>query len=227
MTDKYEKYATFSDNAMKDRMSSLMEAPKGASALIVPEEESRFTDEGWDKYYFFSVPADGGKHVGTCRAGRKRPAMIGPNTFSITAFSPEVIAQNRARIEARGARTDYTEMFSQFKRSPGAIKKPVKLGALQSFRPPTPGLLSKSASDTLLRSTHSVLSGSTRRGLDPEPSEPLEHHGPYWKANTRLMPDYVATKRKLMQGDHRTFVDLYSEDVPAPRSHCYTVAVGS
>mmetsp|Transcript_837 Transcript_837/g.1216 ORF Transcript_837/g.1216 Transcript_837/m.1216 type:complete len:89 (-) Transcript_837:169-435(-) len=34
-------------------------------------------------------------------------------------------------------------------------------------------------------------------------------------------------RRKLMQGDHRSFVDLYSEDVPAPSSHCYTVAVGS
>eukprot|EP00971_Amphidinium_carterae_P146695 2907395-Amphidinium_carterae.1 len=127
-----------------------MEAPKGASALIVPQEESRFTDEGWDKYYFFSVPADGTKLVGTCRAGRKRPAMIGPNTFSMTAFSPEVIARERGRIEARGARTEYAEMFSQFKRSPGAIKKPVKLGALQSFRPPTGGPLSKSASDSLI-----------------------------------------------------------------------------
>mmetsp|Transcript_45373 Transcript_45373/g.105282 ORF Transcript_45373/g.105282 Transcript_45373/m.105282 type:complete len:231 (-) Transcript_45373:45-737(-) len=230
MADKYEKYATFSDDAMKDRTTSLMKMSKNGPALTIPEEESRFTEEGWDKYYFFSIPVDGGRFVPTCRAGRQRPAMIGPNTLSMSAFAPEVIARERSRIEAKDARTEYLQSFGQFKRAPSAIKQPVKLGALQNLRPPTGHMPKSSSESTLIRASQSILADHRKKGLGVETSEPqhpLLRDGPYWKPGTRLMPDYLATRLKLMQGEHRTFVDLYSEDVPASKNHCYTLGVGA
>mmetsp|Transcript_59978 Transcript_59978/g.95244 ORF Transcript_59978/g.95244 Transcript_59978/m.95244 type:complete len:215 (-) Transcript_59978:26-670(-) len=177
--------------------------------------------EGWDKYYFFSVPAGGTHFPPTAMLGRRRPAAHGPQTFCSEAFSKEVIARERGRIEKRGPRTTYAEFHSQFPRSSTAQKGLPKYEG-QKFSATkhdatSPGVLMRAASDTLLQARAPAATGDVR---------PRERMGPHWPPKTEMRPDSLSTRKQLFPDGHLTFVDLFSADRPAPRGHGYTVHVG-
>lgn len=226
--DKFAKYYYHSDSTLKDRVAAL--APSGNKTVGHGPEPSEFTTTGWDKYFFYSIPVDMSICGPTARLGRSRPAMAGPNTFAVEAFSKDVIARERTRIEARGARTSYTEMFSQLPRAGTALNGPLRphdrkpVAAKPRFGAPPPSMLSKSASDSVIRSNEASKSAEVPTG--PNGEKQLLRDGPFWPPKEKMMPDSVITRQKLFGGEHRSFVDLYSKEIPAPRGFHYTVMNG-
>eukprot|EP00438_Fugacium_kawagutii_P004323 Skav229431 [mRNA] locus=scaffold2297:408217:418921:+ [translate_table: standard] len=118
-----EKYQNFSDSGMRDRVAAVHAGdytfPKEVDPTEDPaSQDSGFTSSGWDKYYFFSNPAScagpgkGNLHP-TARLGRNRPAMNGPQTFTIEAFTPEELKLARIRIEKKGARQSVSDTLTQ------------------------------------------------------------------------------------------------------------------
>lgn len=236
-TKAAERYLNFSDNTMQDRLAahaasiardqpkqkrSASESPVKLSHALEPSGRC----EGWDKYYFFSVPA-GGTVVGpTAMLGRRRPAAHGPQTFCNEAFSKEVIARERGRIEKRGgggSRSAYQELFSQLPRAPsGTMGLPTYEGqrfATTASNSISPGTLMRAASDSLLQGPPPAMNHSSA-------TQERERQGPHWPPKTEQRPDSLKTREKLFPGGHRTFVDLYSADRPAARGHGYSVFVG-
>jgi hypothetical protein len=226
-----ERYLNFSDNTMKDRLAAHAASQArasgksrkpalGASSLQL---EPSGPCEGWDKYYFFSVPAGGTVIPPTAMLGRRRPAMHGPQTFCTEAFSKEVVARERGRIEKRGARTCYTEFFSQFPRSSTAERGlPPYEGqgfSTTQHNAASPGTLMRAASDTLLQKRPAA------KAIGGEVIE-RERLGPHWPPKTEERPNHLKTRNSLFPDGHRTFVDLFSADRPAARGHGYTVFVG-
>mmetsp|Transcript_5384 Transcript_5384/g.9623 ORF Transcript_5384/g.9623 Transcript_5384/m.9623 type:complete len:238 (+) Transcript_5384:53-766(+) len=227
-----EKYQNFSDSGMRDRVAAVHSHEYTPPALSPEEDPSQhdsgFTSSGWDKYYFFSNPANcsgpgkGGLHP-TARLGRNRPAMNGPQTFTIEAFSPEELAFARKKIEKKGARTSYTESYSQFPRSSTSVLGPIE-------RPTGPHILKRAAesgqsvSDTL---SQAGLGALTRSSTVPELMVgPLTAHrmGPHWPPPGPERPDPLKTRQQLMaMGPHRTFVELHAKDRKAPGEYLYTV----
>lgn len=127
----FERYLNFSDQTTKDRISFAAKLraaragnpePESIAETDLPDEPeaqtSGFSKSGWDKYHFFSSTGQGdtkgGIHM-TARRGRARPAMTGPGTFRVVAFTD----QDMDRIRARGTdwnRTTYGESFGQLAR---------------------------------------------------------------------------------------------------------------
>merc|ERR1719311_797543 len=106
-------------------------------ALPIPEREEEptyRTTSGWDKYYFYSVPADASICNNTAMKGRRRPATIGPRTFGTLDFTPEQVAAFEKRKGSQGSlMSKYTEMFTQFKRSPSATNVAVSDDHMQTI----------------------------------------------------------------------------------------------
>lgn len=234
-TKAAERYLNFSDNTMQDRLAAHAAAlsrdlPKSKRATSNPAVKHGLEPsgrcEGWDKYYFFSVPA-GGTVVGpTAMLGRRRPAAHGPQTFCNEAFSKEVIQRERGRIEARGgggARTNYNELFSQLPRGATAeLGLPNYEGqpfATTHSNANSPGTLMKAASESLLQKSPPPMKMSSG-------TQERQRLGPHWPPKTEQRPDSLMTRAQLFPGGHRTFVDLYSADRPAARGCGYSIFVG-
>lgn len=231
MTSSFEKYQNFADNTMRDRVA-FAHAHEANPKEAGPEEDpslakSHFTSEGWDKYYFFSNPANcsgpgkGNLHP-TARLGRDRPSMIGPQTFTIEAFSPEELARARVQIEKKGARTTYKDSYSQLPRS-SSITGPVHplTGPDILHQAKTTG---QSVSDTLSQAGL----GTMTRALSATEilAGPLtaQRCGPHWPPHDgTTRPDPIKTREALMRGPHRTFVDLHAMDRKCPGPCSYTI----
>lgn len=260
-----ERYLNFSDNTMQDRLAA-------HAASLAREEEARLRSqgkkplkssvsasalgtqlepsgkcEGWDKYYFFSVPgykvtsgdakadkADKGKapvadpplKLPTANLGRRRPAMHGPQSFCNEAFSKERIQRERARIEKKGGGgncSDYQECFSQFPRGATATLGPPPYEgqrfAKTASNAISPGTINRSASESMLQAPPPTVAMSS--GVQER-----QRMGPYWPPKTEFRPDSLSTRQALFPGGHRTNVDLYSVDLPAARGCGYSVFVG-
>mmetsp|Transcript_28833 Transcript_28833/g.76217 ORF Transcript_28833/g.76217 Transcript_28833/m.76217 type:complete len:206 (-) Transcript_28833:36-653(-) len=192
---------------------------KGTSGPPAPlGEPSGFTSEGWDKYYFFSVPAGVADIHITARKGRSRPSMGGPQTFSIPSFNPEDLA--KAKKTMNGMRTTYSESYSQFPRSTTQQHGPIMSHARQDHTA-APGTLARIASDSVLNRPHERSAADHITGR----MVPLARAGPHWPPPSEARPDSLATRKALFDGaDHRTIVDLHSKDRTAPRSFVYEMA---
>ncbi|CAE7903290.1 unnamed protein product [Symbiodinium necroappetens] len=224
-----EKYQNFSDSSMRDRVAAARSHEYQPPPLSPEEDPSQhpsgFTSSGWDKYYFFSDPANcsGGLHP-TARLGRNRPAMNGPQTFTIEAFSPEELAFARKKIEKKGARTSYTEAFSQFPRNSTAILGPIERATGPHIMKHA-AATGQSVSDTLSQAGLGTLNRSLTA---PElMAGPLTAHrmGPHWPPPGPERPDPLKTRQQLMaMGPHRTFVELHAKDRKAPGEYLYTAS---
>jgi hypothetical protein len=209
-----EKYQNFSDPAIKDRLAFLA-AQAGKVPKPPPVEPSGFTPSGWDKYYFFSDPYQATMLHPTAFKGRMRPAMAGPQTMNVEAFSKEDLAEARKRMGGKGARTAYTETFSQFPRSRIAQSGPVP-AVLDEPKAPLGTNLARTASEPMLRerTAADILLGT---------AAPLKRSGPHWPPRSGVRPDPVETRRQLFQGTHKTIVDLHSQDRQAPATCNYVI----
>jgi hypothetical protein len=234
VTKAAERYLNFSDNTMQDRLAAHAAAlardqPKSkrssSQPALKPALEPSGPCEGWDKYYFFSVPA-GGTHVGpTAMLGRRRPAAHGPQTFCNESFSKDRIQRERGRIEKKGggSGTNYGDFFSQFPRSatatlglPNYEGQPFATNASNAL---SPGTLARIASDSLLQKPPPPMAMSCK-------TQERERLGPHWPPKTEQRPDSLTTRQTLFPGGHRTFVDLFSADRRAERGCGYSVFVG-
>jgi hypothetical protein len=139
------------------------------------------------------------------------------------AFSKEVIQRERGRIEKRGARTNYTELFSQLPRAATAtLGLPQYEGqrfAETESNKASPGTLMKASSEALLQAPPPVMEHAAG-------AQERKRMGPYWPPKTSKRPDSLQTREALFPGGHRTFVDLHSVDRPASRGVGYAVFVG-
>lgn len=215
-----DKYQNFGDNTMKDRVASQYKLTRSESDVLVAP--SVFTSSGWDKYYFFSVPAGNADIHVTARKGRSRPAMYGPQTFQTEAFSPEEVAKARARLEGKGARTTYTESYSQLPRSTTAMLGPIDRAVASGMKadsavgsPGSSRVLTRAASDTMLSEK---LAGEYLAGA------PSAHRaGPFWPPPGPERPDPLKTRKQLFQGTHRTIADLYARDLKPAPSYSYAL----
>mmetsp|Transcript_3569 Transcript_3569/g.10347 ORF Transcript_3569/g.10347 Transcript_3569/m.10347 type:complete len:229 (-) Transcript_3569:47-733(-) len=215
------KYANYSDNGTKDKMAFLAAraAKERGHAGPPPEvgEPSGFTAEGWDKYFFFSVPADVTQacHI-TARKGRSRPSMGGPQTFSIPSFSKEDL--ERAKKTQPTMRTTYTESYSQFPRSSTQEHGPVMQHA-RADHTAAPGTLARIASDSVLNKPHQRSAADMIVGREA----PLARAGPYWPPPAvHMKPNSLSTRKALFDGvEHRTIVDLHAKDRKAPQCCLY------
>lgn len=105
---KLPKYHFFSDDSMKRRMttvnvfSKIMPGPMQTSKVaafddLAITEDASFAKpqvtgrvkSGWDKYFYYSEPADKSTVHRTARAGRSRPAVSGPRTFRLANFTED------------------------------------------------------------------------------------------------------------------------------------------
>jgi len=237
VTKAAERYLNFSDNTMQDRLAAHEASMvrdqskskiKGVTAPAVMKAglEPSGRCEGWDKYYFFSVPAGGDVVPPAAMLGRRRPAAHGPQTFCNEAFSKEEIQKKRGRIEKRGGggtRSNYAELFSQLPRgATGNLGLPNYEGqrfALTESNRISPGVLARAASDSLLQGPPPPM--AMAGGVQER-----QRMGPHWPPKTEQRPDSLITRQQLFPGGHRTFVDLYSADRPAARGCGYCVFVG-
>ncbi|CAK9063638.1 unnamed protein product [Durusdinium trenchii] len=225
-----EKYQNFSDSSMRDRVAAVHahEYTVTADPDDPAQQSSGFTSSGWDKYYFFSNPAScagpgkGNLHP-TARLGRNRPAMNGPQTFTIEAFTPEELKLARIRIEKKGARTTYAESYSQLPRSSTSVMGPIERPSGHHIMKQA-AATGQSVSDTL---TQAGLGALTRSASASEIlAGPLIAHrmGPHWPPPGPARPDPLKTRKELMAwGDHRTFVELHAKDRKAPGEIFYTI----
>jgi hypothetical protein len=213
-----EKYANFSDPTIKDRLAfaatTASDQPPKKVKHVSDLEPSGFSSTGWDKYFFFSVSqADNGAIDRTAQRGRARPAMTGPQTFGIEAFSPEDI--ERARAESKGLRTTYSDAYSQLPRSRTQEHGPIAHPTYAPLVSPS-STLAKSGSETVLAS--GVRAAHMLAGMPA-----AKRHGPFWPPPGPERPDPVKTRAALFEGKHRTIVDLHSSDRQGPPSHHYTL----
>ena len=228
-----EKYQNFSDSSMRDRVAAVHAAEYSMPKEVDPAENpatqhSGFTSEGWDKYYFFSNPAScagpgkGNLHP-TARLGRNRPAMVGPQTFAVEAFTPEELKLARIRIEKKGARTTYAESYSQLPRSSTSFMGPIEYPSGHQIMKQA-AATGQSISETL---TSAGLGALTKSASASEIlAGPLiaKRMGPHWPPPGPERPDPLKTRKELMAwGDHRTFVDLHAKDRKAPGEIFYTI----
>merc|ERR1719498_1785102 len=95
--------------------SQARKAPPRKEATAFQSEVSEKTAEGWDKYYFFSDPANKSIVHKTARLGRNRPACNGPQTFMMGTFSQEDL--RAADNASKSLNTTYGQSFSQIPRS--------------------------------------------------------------------------------------------------------------
>jgi hypothetical protein len=221
-----DKYFLFSDSSCKNRVAFEKSKNRRIDPNIEPEpsiEPSGFTGSGWDKYYFFSV-AQGvikGNIYSTARKGRARPAMSGPQTFKWESFSPEDLQRAKAKGET-GVRTCYGDSFCQLPRSKTHEHGPIeersvidmaKTSGATAFG--SSGNLARSASDPTLRArkTAEIMAGTGH----------LPRSGPHWPPPGRERPDPLKTRQQLMQGAHRTIVDLHARDRQAPAAFGHTL----
>jgi len=218
-------YHFYSDNSMNDRVARLQPPPKSGGqrpAGLQPEKSGRTVGAGWDKYYFFSVPADNSVVSKTARLGRGRPSASGPQTFCTAAFTAEDIAKEKARraIEGGMQKTAYSEFFSQLERSSTARAYGQVDGS---------AVLKRAASESLIKSP--AASGPACPVFLP-PDDPDYSTGgtckqtqpPAWAKSRN---EGLLTKREhLFPEGHQTFVDLYAKDRPAPTCCSYTLFVG-
>jgi len=185
MADKYEK---FCDNTMKDRMAFLA-AREGKGQKPLPLEPSGFTPNGWDKYYFFSDPYQATNVHPTASKGRMRPAMAGPQTFNIEAFSKEDLAEARKRLGGKAALTSYAQSFSQIQVAPSLLNNQTRIVG---------GMLRTSSApflDSRARTSQDVLMGSTS-GASPT----KRRSGPHWPPADGVPPDPMKTRHQLRNG---------------------------
>ncbi|CAJ1396466.1 unnamed protein product [Effrenium voratum] len=225
------KYQNFSDSGMRDRVAAVH--AHEYSLVETGDEDptnhkSGFSSSGWDKYYFFSNPAScagpgkGGLHP-TARQGRNRPAMSGPQTFSIQSFTPEELALARQRIEKKGARTIYSESYSQIPRSSTCTMGPIERPSGHHIMKHA-AATGQSISDTL---TQAGMGSLTKAASASELiAGPFVAHraGPHWPPPGPQRPDPLRTRQELMAwGEHRTFVDLHAKDRKAPGEIFYTM----
>eukprot|EP00929_Paragymnodinium_shiwhaense_P006746 TRINITY_DN110705_c0_g1_i1.p1 TRINITY_DN110705_c0_g1~~TRINITY_DN110705_c0_g1_i1.p1 ORF type:complete len:310 (-),score=8.30 TRINITY_DN110705_c0_g1_i1:163-1092(-) len=214
-----DKYANFGDSSMKDRLAFQMHRMRGGHAPPAPPPEpSGRSNEGWDKYFFFS--SCNGAIGNTARKGRNRPSASGPQTFSTEAFSKEELALERARIEALGPRTTYTEGFSQFPRTTQAEFGPPG-ECYDSHGGKVPGSMTSSASAPTIPESRIMAAHEFLDRVRPEGR--VIRRGPMWPPPGAERPDPVKTRRELMRGCERHIVDLYASDRQAPHSYHYVI----
>jgi hypothetical protein len=255
-----ERYSIFSDNTMQDRLAahaaslardkpkSKKDDPLAALGINLGRElEPSGKCEGWDKYYFFSVPgykvssgdaakdakgkdakpvADPPLKLPTANLGRRRPAAHGPQSFNMETFSKERIQRERQRIEKKGGgggRSEFAESYGQLPRAPSAsLGLPTYEGqrfATTASNAISPGTLNRAASDTVLQKGPPAMTHAAG-------TMERQRMGPYWPPKTEKRPDSLSTREGLFPGGHRTFVDLHSVDRPAARGVGYIVHVG-
>eukprot|EP00933_Yihiella_yeosuensis_P006014 TRINITY_DN110649_c0_g1_i1.p1 TRINITY_DN110649_c0_g1~~TRINITY_DN110649_c0_g1_i1.p1 ORF type:complete len:260 (-),score=47.08 TRINITY_DN110649_c0_g1_i1:104-784(-) len=219
-----DKYQNFADNTMKDRLA-FAQARDGTVAPPQYDDDdpavvkSGFTDAGWDKYYFFSDPCQGTMLHPTARQGRNRPGMIGPQTFQTEAFSAEQVALSRTRLEKKGARTTYTDSYSQIPRSKNSMHGPIDEVRGHDLK----GSLTVGVSSTLVKSASCTL------GREPTAAELIAgpctavRHGPFWPPPGPERPDPVKVRANIFAGQHRTLGDAYARDRKAPGAMSYTL----
>merc|ERR1719199_1150018 len=100
----WDKYHFFTDNSMNNRvaLAQNMRRAKGGRPPEAPprhEEPSVRTTAGWDKYYFFSVPADASIVGATAKLGRSRPAAVGPRSFALDSFTQDDLNKAATKLE--------------------------------------------------------------------------------------------------------------------------------
>jgi len=123
----WDKYAYFSDNAMAARIpqtKAFIEENKDngidIKALREAEEpDTKLSEKGWDKYYFFGCPGDKSKITPAARKGRMRPAAEGPKTFGL----PESVLHDDGRKLKVTSYQDYTQ---EIKRDHYEIKPSIR-----------------------------------------------------------------------------------------------------
>mmetsp|Transcript_96595 Transcript_96595/g.207220 ORF Transcript_96595/g.207220 Transcript_96595/m.207220 type:complete len:224 (-) Transcript_96595:55-726(-) len=216
-----DKYQNFSDPTIKDRLSFAAvhtNQPGKKKVKHAPDlEPSGFSSTGWDKYFFFSVSqADNGGIHPSAQKGRARPAMTGPQTFAIEAFSPEDIARAKVERAGQGERTSYGDSFSQIPRSRIHEHGPVDYPRFEPMVSPS-STLAKSASDSILapkgvKAVH-LLAGAPA----------ATRHGPHWPPPGPERPDPLKSRMALFEGKHRTISDLHCRDRQGARSYNYTL----
>merc|ERR1719444_690471 len=175
---------------MKERVLHLTE---GKAQKPPPMEPSGFQVGGWDKYHFFSDPFQATMLHPTAMKGRMRPAMAGPQTFNVDAFSAEDLAAARTRLGGKGAGTAYSESFSQ-------IQIPPKSKATSSSDDKTQGL-TYSASEPMLRNRTAAEILANTNG-----NSPLRRAGPHWPPTDGVRPDPIKTRANLMHPSTEQFL---------------------
>lgn len=230
-----DKYGNFSDPAMRDRLAFHTNSMRGNKAPASKMEPSGACKAGWDKYYFFGC---GGKELicgPTARRARNRPAADGPQTFLNEGFTKEDIQRERANFEKKGARTMYTESFSQFPRTTQANFGPpgechgsslgggtALLAAGGSVSMPE---LPKPIPESRIMAAHELLDRNRPEGR-------VRRAGPMWpppgaETGAPQRPDPLKTRSNLFRGQvpdgHRNIVDLYASDRKAPASCLYII----
>lgn len=221
-------YHFYSDNSMNDRVARLQPPPKSGGLRpsgLQPEKSGATVGAGWDKYYFFSVPADNSVVSKTARLGRGRPSASGPQTFCTAAFTAEDIAREKARRAKEGGmqKTAYTELFSQLQRSPTARL----YGQVDGSH-----VLKRAASESLIKGSTADKGRGPAEPVFLPPDDPDYSTGgtckntqpPAWQKSRN---EGLWTKRDhLFPEGHQSFVDLYAKDRPAPPCCSYTLFVG-
>merc|ERR1711957_247253 len=128
--------------------------------------------------------------------------------------------KEKQRLEGRGgARTSYTEFYSQFRRAGTAENGPPGEKAYRrdgDSRPATGAgsgeKLARAASDGILART--LAKPPSPRVMAAEAFLDKSHgvvirHGPYWPVPaSQVKPDSISTRKDLFQGDHKSIVDL-------------------
>eukprot|EP00435_Cladocopium_sp_Y103_P002702 s116_g1.t1 len=199
-----EKYQNFSDSGMRDRVAAVHAAEYSMPKEVDPTEDpalqdSGFTSSGWDKYYFFSNPAScagpgkGNLHP-TARLGRNRPAMNGPQTFTIEAFTPEELKLARIRIEKKGARTTYAESYSQLPRSSTSVMGPIERPSGNRIMKQA-AATGQSVSDTLQQAGMGALNRSASASEILAGPICAPRMGPHWPPPGPERPDPLKTRK--------------------------------
>lgn len=222
----WPRYFYFTDNAMQNRVRE--EGPRsrkkrnavvdegGMAQLDQPEESVRVTS-GWDKYFFFGVTADKSLVSKTARMGRSRPAKTGPQTFLMEDFSAAEFAK---AMNSRGAavKSMYSESYSQLPRSSTILQGNGAATMIPTLKDlPEP----KTSGGGFANPLWTTADKGIRRLAINEPPKPPEKNE---KGEKQLVAEYPTTMTPhLFPTGHKTFVELFAEDKPAPRAMSYTV----
>eukprot|EP00746_Dinoflagellata_sp_MGD_P162291 gnl/MRDRNA2_/MRDRNA2_89782_c0_seq1.p1 gnl/MRDRNA2_/MRDRNA2_89782_c0~~gnl/MRDRNA2_/MRDRNA2_89782_c0_seq1.p1 ORF type:complete len:227 (+),score=23.54 gnl/MRDRNA2_/MRDRNA2_89782_c0_seq1:68-748(+) len=211
----WPRYFYFTDNSMQKRVRD--EGPRGGrkkknavvddplAQLDQPEESIR-AESGWDKYFFFSVTADKGIVSKAARMGRSRPAKTGPQTFLLEDFSPEEFAKAK---NSRGAAqfSMYSQSYSQLPRSSTILQ----------------GTGSQSMMPTI-KDLQAPLWTTSDRGVRRAAAQEAKPASNSEKGERQLVADYPTTMTPhIFPTGHKTFVELFATDKPAPRGVTYTI----
>eukprot|EP00449_Zooxanthella_nutricula_P027024 CAMPEP_0198543624 /NCGR_PEP_ID=MMETSP1462-20131121/59763_1 /TAXON_ID=1333877 /ORGANISM="Brandtodinium nutriculum, Strain RCC3387" /LENGTH=239 /DNA_ID=CAMNT_0044273915 /DNA_START=90 /DNA_END=807 /DNA_ORIENTATION=- len=191
-----DKYQNFSDTAVKDRIAFL-NAQTGRASKPPPPEPSGFTSSGWDKYYFFSDPYQATMLHPTAYKGRMRPAMAGPTTFNVESFSSEDLAEAKRKMAGKGARTAYSESFSQIAAPSNARLGPIK-PMLDEPKAPHGANIGRHHSEPQLRER-------TAADILMNLTAPIKRRGPHWPPATKERPDPVKVRAAIFAEAQRAF----------------------